>query len=234
MSQSSSFSESGEVAGARGQGASSLSGGLQSGRNGADELSLPKPPPRFGLLAKRNYVEVRLGGTGGQGLVLMGVILAEAANLDRRCVVNTESYGPEARGGYSRSDVIISDNPIDYPKVQAVDVLVALSQPAAVQYVPGLKPDGVFIYDSELVTAPPTYRGLKFAVPMTRMAKETTGRVQTTNVVAFGVLVKITGVVSVESAKRAVWEAVPVGTEELNLEAFKAGLAIDPDEFKVE
>lgn len=193
----------------------------------------PPAPARSGLLAERRFVEIRLGGSGGQGVVLMGVILAEAADLDRRCVVNTESYGPEARGGYSRSDVIISDDPIDYPKLQKADVLLALSQAAAVQYVPTLDPGGIFIYDSELVSEPPAFRGMTFAVPMQRIAKQATGRPQTTNVVALAVLVKITGVVSVESARRAVWETVPSGTEEMNLKAFSAGLAIEPEQYRL-
>lgn len=193
----------------------------------------PPAPPREGLLADRKFVEIRLSGSGGQGVVLMGVMLAEAANLDRRCVVNTESYGPEARGGYSRSDVIVSDDLVDYPKLQRVDVLVTLSEAAAVQYVPGLEPESIFIYDSGLVTAPPFFQGPTFAIPMHDIAKRTTGRVQTTNTVALGVLVKITGVVSVQSAKRAVWEVVPVGTEEMNLKAFTAGLAIEPEQCRL-
>lgn len=193
----------------------------------------PPAPPRTGLLAERRFVEIRLGGSGGQGVVLMGVILAEAANLDRRCVVNTESYGPEARGGYSRSDVIISDELIDYPKLQRVDVLVALSQASAAQYACDLEPESIFIYDSELVSAPPAFRGPTFAVPMYEIARQVTGRAQTTNVVALGVLVKITGVVSVESARRAVWEAVPPGTEKVNLKAFAAGYAIEPEQYRL-
>ena len=76
----------------------------------------------------RDLVEVRFGGSGGQGVILMGVILAMAGARDHRFVVQTQSYGPEARGGYSRSDVIISDSPIDYPELEQADLLVALSQ----------------------------------------------------------------------------------------------------------
>ena len=98
------------------------------GTDGAPEAAAPA---RVGLLADRKFVEVRFGGSGGQGVVLMGMILAVAANCDQRCVVQTELYGPEARGGFSRSDVIISDDPIDYPKLDNADVLVALSQDSA-------------------------------------------------------------------------------------------------------
>ena len=191
------------------------------------------PPVRTGMLAERNYLEVRLGGSGGQGVVLMGIILATAGNHDGRHVVQTESYGPEARGGYSRSDVIISDEPIDYPKLVEADLLVALSQEAATAYVKGLRRDGIFIYDSDHVTAPPYFGGVTMAAPLTHLAKEETGRTQTTNVLALGAAVGVSGVVSVESIRAAVLEEVPSGTGELNLKALDKGLALDQAEWEV-
>lgn len=190
-------------------------------------------PTRTGVLAERPYVEVRLGGSGGQGVVLMGIILATAGNHDGRHVVQTESYGPEARGGYSRSDVIISDEPIDYPKLVEAHLLVALSQEAANAYVQGLHRDGVFIYDSDHVTTPPHFSGVTMGAPLTHMAKEETGREQTTNVLALGAVVGVTGVVSVESIHRAVAESVPAGTSELNGRALDRGLAIEQGEWEV-
>jgi 2-oxoglutarate ferredoxin oxidoreductase subunit gamma len=190
-------------------------------------------PVRAGLLADRDFVEVRFGGSGGQGVVLMGIILAVAANHDRRCVVQTESYGPEARGGYSRSDVIISDNPIDYPKVDRADLLVALSQDSANGYTRTLRKHGILIYDSEKVVTTPVFTGLSIGMPFSRLAKEETGRPQTTNVLTLGAVVGITGVVSVESLRRAVFEAVPPGTKEVNGRALARGLALDPAEWPV-
>jgi 2-oxoglutarate ferredoxin oxidoreductase subunit gamma len=184
-------------------------------------------PVRTGLLADRRFVEVRLGGSGGQGVVLMGIILATAANYDGRCVVQTESYGPEARGGYSRSDVIISDQPIDYPKLDQCDLLVALSQDSANGYTKSLRREGVLIYDSEKVATLPAFAGTKVGAPFTRWAKEETGRVQSANIVALGAVVRITGVVSLEALQRAVSEAVPAGTQEVNLRALARGLSID-------
>ena len=184
-------------------------------------------PLRVGLLADRHFVEVRLGGSGGQGVVLMGIILATAANYDRRCVVQTESYGPEARGGYSRSDVIISDHPIDYPKIDHYDLLVALSQDSAHGYTKNLRREGVLLYDSEKVHTLPAFPGTKIGAPFTHIAKEETGRVQAANIVALGALVKVTGVVSAESLQRAVAEAVPAGTQEVNLKALARGLAVE-------
>ena len=93
--------------------------------------------------------EIRLAGKGGQGLIKSGLILAEAAALEGKNVVQIQSYGPEARGGASRSDVIIGDT--DYPGVMSLDVLVALSQEAYDKYLPYVKPNGVVIFDSGLV-----------------------------------------------------------------------------------
>jgi 2-oxoglutarate ferredoxin oxidoreductase subunit gamma len=185
-------------------------------------------PARSGLLADREFVEVRCGGSGGQGVVLMGMILAVAANHDRRCVVQTESYGPEARGGYSRSDVIISDNPIDYPKLECADVLVALSQDSVDAYTSCVRPDGILIYDSEKVTTPPVFSGVNLGTPFVRWAIEETGRPQPANVVALGVVVRITGLVSSESLEKAVAETVPAGTVDVNMKAVARGLAVDP------
>jgi 2-oxoglutarate ferredoxin oxidoreductase subunit gamma len=182
---------------------------------------------RRGILAERHFVEIRFGGSGGQGIVLMGLILATAGTRDNRCVVQTESYGPEARGGYSRSDIIISDNPIDYPQLEDTDLLVVLSQAAANQYVGSLRPGGVLVYDSERVTKLPLLGGTGVGIPFTRLALEETGREQTANILTLGAVVGLTGVVSVESLRKAVMGRVPAGTEEVNGKALARGLALD-------
>jgi 2-oxoglutarate ferredoxin oxidoreductase subunit gamma len=189
-------------------------------------------PERSGLLADRDFVEVRFGGSGGQGVLLMGVILAVAANHDHRCVVQTETYGPEARGGSSRSDVIIADQPIDYPKLDSADLLVALSVPAANGYIKSLRRNGIFIYDCGLITDPPPFNGTTFGVPFSRIAKEEIGRIQTANSLALGAVVGLTGIVSVESLRKAIIEAVPAGTEEINSKALARGLTVTPDDLK--
>jgi 2-oxoglutarate ferredoxin oxidoreductase subunit gamma len=187
---------------------------------------------RQGLLAGRDLVEVRFGGSGGQGVILMGVILAMAATRDHRYVVQTQSYGPEARGGYSRSDVIISDRPIDYPELEHADLLVALSQEAVSAYARLLRPGGILIYDSENVTDPPRIAGTTFGVPFTQLAVEATGRRQTANILTLGAVAGMTGVVSVESLRKAVMGMVPKGTEEVNTEALVRGLALDATEWR--
>jgi len=189
-------------------------------------------PVRTGLLAGREFTEVRFGGSGGQGVILVGVILAMAATRDHRFVVQTQSYGPEARGGYSRSDVIVSDRPIDYPELLGIDLLVALSQESATGYLRMLRPDGVLIYDSENVVEPPAFPGMRFGIPFTRLAVEETGRRQTTNILTLGAVIGITGVVSVGSLKKAVSGMVPAGTEEINGKALARGLGLDTAEYQ--
>ena len=189
-------------------------------------------PARPGLLADRDFVEVRFGGSGGQGVLLMGFILAVAANRDHRIVVQTESYGPEARGGFSRSDVIISNQPIDYPKLDQADLLVALSQDSLNGYLKSLRRNGVLIYDSGKIPAPPAFGGTSIGIPFSRLAKEEIGRVQTTNVLALGAVVGLTGIVSEDSIRKAVIEAVPAGTGEINARALARGLSVDPGEFR--
>jgi 2-oxoglutarate ferredoxin oxidoreductase subunit gamma len=202
------------------------------GEPAAGAASSAPVPHRTGLLADRRLVEVRFGGSGGQGVILMGVILAMAGARDHRYVVQTQSYGPEARGGYSRSDVIISDSTIDYPELEAADLLVVLSQTAADEYVRVLRPDGVLVYDSEYVASVPAFTGESFGIPFTRLALEETGRTQTTNILALGAVAGITGVVSTESLRKAVLGMVPAGTEELNSKALARGLALDAAEWR--
>ncbi len=172
-----------------------------------------------------NALEVSLGGSGGQGLVLMGLILAEAAGIyEGRKVVSSQLYGPESRGGASRSDVIISDEEIDYPEVEHSDVLFAFNQLSAVKYVPNLKVGGTFIYDSGLVTDPPAVDGKVYHLPITRLAREKVGRDIVANIVAIGAIVTLTGIVSRESLTKAVLNRVPKGTEEINQRALQVGI----------
>jgi len=166
--------------------------------------------------------EVRLAGAGGQGLLLAGLILAEAAAIyDGKNAAQTQSYGPEARGGASRSEVIISDEEIDYPKVTEADLLLALSQEACDKYVRDLKGDGVLIVDTTHVHHVPSARAYK--LPITRIAEEATGRRITANIVALGVIVSLTKIVSRRAIEAAVADRVPKGTQELNLKALAAG-----------
>lgn len=175
-----------------------------------------------GNLADRT--EVRLAGEGGQGMILAGIILAEAAAIHGgRNAVQTQSYGPEARGGASKSEVVISDGEIDHPEVLAADALVALSQEAFAKFAADLKPGGLLIVDEDKVDVGAYPAAVR--VPITRLAFETTGRAITANTVALGVLVGLTGVVPREALEKAVAARAPRGTEEMNRKALEVGFA---------
>ena len=169
-------------------------------------------------------VEISMGGSGGQGLVLMGLIMAEAACVyEGRQVTQSQLYGPESRGGASRSDVIISDDEIDYPEVEHPDVLFAFNQLAADKFAPNLKKGGTVIYDSTFVSDPPLIEGRAYQLPITRLARERLGREIVANIVALGAITVLTGVVSREAVTRAVMGRVPKGTEEINQRALQVG-----------
>lgn len=169
-------------------------------------------------------VEIRLAGEGGQGMILAGVILAEAAAIyDDKNVVQTQTYGPEARGGASKSEVIISQEEIDHPEVINADVLVAMSQEACDKYASNLKKDGLLIVDSEKVRRVPQTNAVK--LPITRLAMEATGKAITANVLSLGILVGLTNVVSRSAIEKAIMARAPKGTEELNQKALQRGFA---------
>ena len=156
--------------------------------------------------------EVRIGGFGGQGVVTMAVVAGETASLyDKKYVVQTQSYGPEARGGASKSEIVISDEEIDFPKVQAPDVFVVLSRAAYLEYVDGLKDDGILIIDEDLVKIesdiPETMKVYK--IPATRIADKEVGSKQATNVVMLGAFAVITKVLSIEGLKARIEEKWP-------------------------
>ncbi len=167
--------------------------------------------------------EIRLSGSGGQGLILMGIILAEAIGIyDGKYVAQTQSYGPEARGGSSKSEVIVSDEEIDYPKVMSLDLLLAMNQKSCDEFYPDLKSDGILIVDSTFVTQIPSPKA--FQVPFTRIAREELKREVVANIVALGALSQLTPIVSAKAIESAVLARVPKGTEKLNREALRAGM----------
>ncbi|MFC1833687.1 2-oxoacid:ferredoxin oxidoreductase subunit gamma [Thermodesulfobacteriota bacterium] len=168
--------------------------------------------------------EVRLAGFGGQGIVLSGHILGKSAALfEKKNAVFTQSYGPEARGGSCSADVLISDEPIHYPKVGQPDVLVVMSQGALHTYGGNIREAGVLIVDEDLVKLQQVSKDLTvYKVPCTRIAEEM-GRKIVANIVMLGALTALSGVVTYRSMKEAVLGSIPPGTEELNLAAFDKG-----------
>lgn len=166
--------------------------------------------------------EIRLAGSGGQGLILAGIILAEAAGIyDGKFVCQSQSYGPAARGGASKAEVVISDEEIDYPKAIQPDVLLAMNQKSLDTYLSDLQPDGLLLVDATLVPEIPDHQAV--AIPFTRMAREL-GKEMAANIVALGALATLTGVVSLEGLEKAVLARVPPATAELNKRALAEGI----------
>jgi len=171
--------------------------------------------------------EIRLSGEGGQGIVLAGVILAEAAAIyDGKNATQTQVYGPESRGGASKAEVIISDEEIDYPKAMTVDLLLALTQAAADKYGREVRSSGIVILDSSKVVAPPRGSFAVHLLPIIETAKEAVGKAMVANIVSLGAIVGLSKVVSRQSIERAILARVPKGTEELNRRALEAGFAL--------
>lgn len=168
--------------------------------------------------------EIRLSGSGGQGLILAGKILAEAAAIyEGRNAVQTQSYGPEARGGASKAEVVISDDEIDYPKAIELDLLLSLTQESCTKYSSDLKDGSILIIDSGMVKDLPDGNYKLYSTPITDIAVNKVGKAVVTNIVALGILTRISGIVSAEAMKKAILARVPKGTEELNMKAFEEG-----------
>jgi 2-oxoglutarate ferredoxin oxidoreductase subunit gamma len=178
----------------------------------------------------KERIEMCLSGSGGQGLILAGIILAEAAGIyDGKEAVQTQSYGPEARGGASRSEVVISNDTIDYPKVIKSDILLALTQTACDKYVKNLNKDGILIADSTLVTEVPNISNKAYLFPIAETAQKKFGTKLVTNIISLGIIVGLTGVVSQEAIQKAVGSKVPVKAKEVNEKALLLGFDIAKD-----
>ncbi len=166
--------------------------------------------------------EIRLSGLGGQGIITLGRIMGHGLAL--HCgyqVTQTQSYGPEARGGSSRSDLVISSEDISYPKADSLDLLVALSQEACNKYYRFLKQDGVLLVESDLVRQPPTnaYIGL----PFTELARTRIKVAQAMNTIVLGALTHVLPFSQPRAMKKALEENLPPKIQELNMKAFNLG-----------
>jgi 2-oxoglutarate ferredoxin oxidoreductase subunit gamma len=170
--------------------------------------------------------EIRFSGAGGQGLITAGIILAEAASIiEGRHAVQSQSYGPEARGGASKAEVIISEAPIDYPKATVVDACLAMSQEAADKYATGIKPGGLLLIDTDFVKKPPEGDFKMYSMPIVRAAKDEIGKEIVANVIALGAMIALTDIVKRESGEKAVLAKVPEAFIELNKKAYNLGFA---------
>lgn len=170
----------------------------------------------------KDPVQIRLSGSGGQGLITAGVILAEAALLDGKNVVQTQSYGPEARLGASKSDVIISKEKIAYPQIMKPDILLCLSQDSFDKYFAQTNTDTMTIVDSDHVEYGAATDKRIYALPITKRAIAVGSKV-VANVVALGAMNVLAGLVDAKSLRAAVVKRVPERFRALNERALEAG-----------
>jgi len=168
--------------------------------------------------------EIRFAGFGGQGIIKSGIIAAAAACIHGgKSAVQTQSYGPESRGGACKSEVVISEEEIDFPKVVEPDVLVVMSQHAYNEYAEDLKAGGTIIMDPDMIPYEKDLTNVKvFRVPATKIAEEL-GRKIVANIVMLGAFVVITNILDPDAIKESIKANIPKGTEELNLAAFEKG-----------
>lgn len=171
--------------------------------------------------------EFLLSGSGGQGIILAGIILAEGAVMAGKNAIQTQTYGPEARGGASKAEVIISDGEIDYPKVVKPDLLLAMSQDAYNKYTPlAVAHNSLVLIDGQFVTDLSQQLNNLIVLPITKTASERIGKAVVANMVALGAVMALTEVLPQHHLEEALLSRVPKGSEKLNLEAFRLGMEI--------
>lgn len=162
-------------------------------------------------------------------MILAGIILAEAAGIfEDKNVAQTQSYGPEARGGASRSDVVICEGEIDYPKAERLDLLLALTQESYDKYIAFLKKDGILITDSDrvMIHESENHNIKIYPLPLSKVAREQVGREIVTNIVSLAAIAEASKIVSRDSLEKAVLKNIPKGTESINKKALEAGYNI--------
>ena len=168
--------------------------------------------------------EIRFSGAGGHGMILAGIIMAEAASIyDGKNAVQSQSYGPESRGGASRAEVIISDQSIDYPKATSIDAMLALTQQACDKYYKDIKDKGILLVDSDEVTNLPEgdFRVVDF--PILRAARDEVGKSIVANIISLAMIVELTGIVTHDAIEKAVLSRVPKPFLDLNKKALAFG-----------
>lgn len=168
-------------------------------------------------------IEVRISGLGGQGVVLAGQILGRAAAYDGKNVVQTQSYGSEARGSAAKSEVIISDDKIGYPMVRKCDVLIALNQEAVEKNIKDLKENGTLLIDNSTVKDVPEAKARIIRTPATQIAEENCGEKLYANIVTLGALTEATHIVSEEAMEKAIEDTFEGKGADMNRLAYKKG-----------
>jgi 2-oxoglutarate ferredoxin oxidoreductase subunit gamma len=166
-------------------------------------------------------------GSGGQGVITAAILLAEAAVLYEDLVaVQSQSYGPEARGGATRSDVIISDSEIHFPKVFQPNVLVCLTQMAYNKFSSIIRPGGLLVTDSRYVKTERKVDARQRELPMYESVMEKVGKPIVFNICMLGAVISLTGLVKAESIMQVLESRLPKGFWEMNRQALQLGLDI--------
>ena len=168
--------------------------------------------------------EIKIGGFGGQGVILSGYIIGRAASIyDGKHATMIQAFGPEARGSACSAQIIVSPEAIAYPYITTPQVMIVMSQEAYSKFSPELAGGGILITEEELVSAKNLRKDVKhFSIPATRIAEEL-GKKMVLNIVMMGFTTAVTNLVGAEAMRKAVSVSVPKGTEELNLKAFNKG-----------
>ncbi len=168
--------------------------------------------------------EIKIGGFGGQGVILTALIIGKAASLfEGRESTMTQNFGPEARGGACSAQVIVSDTKIRYPYVAVPSILVIMSQEAYTRFEPQLDENGILLIEEDLVKPGPMRGKVRvFSIPATRIAEEL-GRKIVLNIVMLGFFTSVTKLLDADAVRKAIKNSVPKGTDELNLKAFERG-----------
>ncbi len=168
--------------------------------------------------------ELRFSGSGGQGMILAGIIMAEAAAIyGDKNAAQSQSYGPESRGGASKAEVIISSQPIDYPKATSIDCMLAMTQEACTKYHHDIKQGGILLVDSEEVKNVPKGNFRLYSFPIIGTAREELGKTIVANIISLGMITELTGIVPHEAIEKAVLSRVPPAFIELNKRALQIG-----------
>lgn len=169
--------------------------------------------------------QIRIIGLGGQGIVLLGQIIGQAGIYDKRYVAQSSTYGPETRGSLCRSEVILSDSPIDYPYALKSDILLAMTQKGYEAFIGSVtEPNGIVFYDAKLVEASPKINARHLPVPATELATKTFESPTPANIIMLGAVVATADIISRRSTLMAIKETVNPNTLSANIEAFNQGI----------
>ena len=169
-------------------------------------------------------------GSGGQGVITAAIVLAEAAVIyDDLTAVQTQVYGAAARGGATRSDIVISDTKINFPKVIQPNVLVCLTQEAYNKYSPIIRPGGLLITDTRFVNTERKVDARQIELPMYQTVMDKVGKPIVFNICMLGSVIGLTDLVRADSIMNVMKTRIPAAFVEMNQEALKLGVEIVAD-----